>query len=125
MDPVQTQKILKDINAKVNRQKQSLMWSTILVLAALVGHAFVAGGLYAEMKHNIESNTEHAKGNTDLIKSNSEGIKSIADEQLRRTQNVSAVSELKAEMKSMRELLQDVRDDVLLLKARTPQSELK
>lgn len=125
VDPVQTQKILKDIITKVNRQKQSLMSSTILVLAALVGHAFVAGGMYSGMKHDIEANTEHTSTNAEAIKANAQATKVVADEQLRQTQNVSAVSDLKAEIKTMRELLQAVRDDVLLLKARTPQSEVK
>lgn len=102
---------LSELENQVTKQKTASLRSLIVVLFGLVGHAFVAGGMWSGITHDTDSNRR-------LSEANANAVKVVADEQLRRTRNVDAVSEMKIDMKSLRQLMQEVRDDVILLKAK-------
>ena len=102
-------KEFRALEERMTKQRVAIFRTAVVVLIGLVAHAFVAGGMWADLSGDVERNAEQGQANA-------EALKIVADEQLRRTQNVSAVGELKIELKAVREIIQSVRDDVLIMK---------
>lgn len=88
------------------------------ILRGALAMAIALGGNIIGAVWHASALTYQANQNENRSVKNEQRLTMVADEQLRRTDNVKAVSEMKLEMKSLRELLQQVRDDVVIIKAR-------
>lgn len=99
-----------ELRAELDRFRSVIMKGTLAMAVALggniVGAVWHASALTAQVEQNESRSTK-----------NEQRLTIVADEQLRRTDSVKTVSEMKLEIKSVREMLQQVRDDVLIIKS--------
>lgn len=106
---------LDSVGKAQTKQKIALMAWAITFLLGLVVHAFWFGGEWISVTKDVNANAK-------AVESNAAALKIVADEQLRRTRNIDAVNDIKVELTHLREMMQQVRDDVIILKAKQDES---
>lgn len=99
-----------ELREELDRFRSIILRGAIAMAIALAGNIVGAVWHASALTAKVEQNEVRS------VK-NEERLSMVSDEQLRRTDNVKAVAEVKIELKSVKDMLQQVRDDVLIIKA--------
>lgn len=100
-----------DLRQQFHEFRKWILGGALAMTVSLIGQAAIVAWKASDVTSQVEHNEQS-------IAKNSELANRINEEQLRRTAQVNAIGEIRADMSSMRQLMQDVRDDVLRLKAK-------
>lgn len=101
---------VRHIDAKVTAQKIWILSSAIVVLVALIGHAWYASGKYTEVRTNGENNSKHLESLTVTVRG-------IEREQIARGNQAKQIETLGVDIREMHLMLREVRDDVIEMKS--------